>query len=69
MSYHSFFIHLSIMAKTGILVPNTTSKMFHSLYMSKLMSGSNVTVDGEETIGSEQVVNNNGTEDNWVGKV
>ena len=69
MSSHSFFIHLNIMAQTNILVPNVTSKMYHSLYMSKLMSDSNVTVDGEETIGSEQAVDNNGTEDNRVGKV
>ena len=57
------------MAQTNILVLNTTSKMYHSLYMSKLMSDSNVTVDGEETIGSKQAVDNNGTEDNQVGKV
>jgi hypothetical protein len=59
------------MVDTQILVPTTTSKTFHSLYVCKLMSDSNVmvTVDGEETIGGKLAVDNNETEDNWVGKV
>jgi hypothetical protein len=52
------------MVDTQILAPTATSKKFHSLYVCKLMSDSNVTVtvNGEETFGGELVVNNNETE-------
>ena len=69
MSSHSFSVHLNIMVDTQTLAPTAASKKFHSLYVRKLMSDSNVTVDGEETVGGELAVDNNETEDNQVGKV